>query len=113
MHRWRYLLGRPQRGDIVAIRDPLDEGLSVKRIIAMPMEEVDFSDGSVRINGEVIPEPYLKKPHWTYPILKTRVNITLGEDEYLVLGDNRTNSIDGRYYGSIDRPRILGVINPR
>ena len=110
LQRWRYLLHDPQRGDIVAIIDPLDEGLSVKRIVALPMEDVKFAGGEILINGEQIDEPYLKEPRGTFPAKRQLIHIQLGTMDYLVLGDNRRNSIDGRMYGPIVRQRILGRI---
>ena len=110
LQRWRYLIRDPQRGDIVAILDPLDEGLSVKRIIALPMEEVKFVRGEVLINGERIDEPYLIEPRMTFPAKRQLMRIQLGKMDYLVLGDNRRNSVDGRMYGPLERQRILGKI---
>jgi signal peptidase I len=70
-------------------------------------------DGHVLLNGTRLSEPYLAPGTPTFTCDKAREEmINVGEGKYFVLGDNRNNSFDSRYYGPISRQNILGVINP-
>ncbi len=96
-----------QRGDIVIFRPPHEEDKDyIKRCIGMPGDFVEFRNGDVYINGEKIDEPYTGgKP--TYPGT-CQVEGTVPEGQILVMGDNRTNSQDSRYFGYLDITRIKG-----
>lgn len=107
--RISYLLGEPQRGDIVVFlppdHAPGDPPL-IKRLIGLPGEIVEFRDTAVYINGVQLDEPYLNEPcQPTY--CGQRVWI-LGPDEYFFMGDNRNHSHDSRSFGPIQRGRIVG-----
>ena len=77
----------------------------VKRIIGIPGDIIDIKDGKVYRNGEELVEPYSIGK--TYAKI-LQFPITIPENKYLVLGDNRENSSDGREFGLIDRSRIKG-----
>ena len=95
--------GKPERGDIVECAFPNRSGTYVKRVIGLPGETVEIVPGAVRINGEALEQDvtpaWLSRPH---------PPITLGEDEYYVLGDNRRNSRDSRSVGPVRRRDITG-----
>lgn len=59
MHRWLMWFNQPERGDIVAIEDPLDDEMSVKRVIGLPGDVVELEHGAVLVNGERLDEAYL------------------------------------------------------
>ena len=105
-----------KRGDIVIITQPnaLNEPL-VKRVIAVGGDKVDinFSEGSVTINGEVIYEPFIAEP--TQRQFDIAFPITVPEGCYFVMGDNRNNSIDSRsnIVGFIKYGYILGTAEAR
>ncbi|MCI9316974.1 MAG: signal peptidase I [Oscillospiraceae bacterium] len=85
-------------GDVVVINDynaELSDTL-VKRIIAVGGQtvDIDFSTGTVYVDGQELDEPYIKEP--TYTTDGTVFPLTLAEDEVLVMGDNRNHSTDSR-----------------
>jgi signal peptidase I len=111
LNRWIYLVRAPERADIVVLRDPLDNGFSVKRVVALPGDTVFLKDGVIFVNGRKIKESYLKAGTPTYAAPNYREQLfKCGPDHYLVLGDNRLNSVDGRVYGPIPRQNILGML---
>ena len=105
------------RGDII-IHDTSKNGIVyVKRIIALPGEKVEIKelqDGSygIYINGKLLDEPYVKNVY-DYPKLSSMPHATMvvPEDSYYVVGDNRGNSFDSRYYGAIKRDIIKGKVS--
>ena len=99
-----YLVGEPQRGDIVAFRFPGDPRLHlIKRVVALPGEEVEIRGGVVYVNGRALAEPYLlTKPAYSYPKKK------VPEGGYFVLGDNRNNSHDSHVWDWLPREYLIG-----
>ena len=102
-----------QRGDIVvAKRDDLytnGDKLVIKRVIGLPGETVTSVSGQIFINGELLNEPYVDAER-NIESAEADWKFTVGENQYLILGDNRDNSYDGRFYGPIDREFICQKI---
>jgi signal peptidase I len=110
---WAFHDRDPARNEIVVLRDPADHGLSVKRIIAVGGESVHFKDGKVFVNGRMLDEPYLLANTRTFTYSQQKEQfITVGKDQFYVLGDNRIVSIDSRAYGPVPRENILGLVKP-
>ena len=100
-----YLVHPPQRGDVVAIRYSGRSVMLCKRIVGLPGEVVGFHAGHVEINGEVLDEPYVKRPcNWEHAPER------LGPGEYYVVGDNRSMDFEQHTKGIADRSRIVGKI---
>jgi len=98
-------LHSPQRNDIIVIKLPEMDELLVKRIVGLPYETIEISNGLVYIDGMPLNEPF---PHDTY--LQNILPRRLGPLEYFVLGDNRGNSNDSRAFGPIMRDDIKGRV---
>jgi signal peptidase I len=113
LQRWVYQLHAPRHSDVVVLRDPSDNGFSVKRIIATPGDSIYFKNANVYANGYKLKETYLATGTPTFTNSKYRNQLILcGRDQYFVLGDNRLNSIDSRAYGPVPRTNIFGPVNP-
>ena len=100
-----YRIGTPERGDIVECSFPGRSGTYIKRVIGLPGDAVQILDSRVYINGEPLSEPYATGPSEDY-------SAQLGPDEYLVLGDNRSQSYDSRAQdmGFIHRENLIGQV---
>jgi len=98
INRLAYWSHPPQRGDVVGIRLDKDE-YSIKRVIGVPGDRIEFRRGTVVVNGKALDEPYVQRPllWWLRPV-------QLGPNEYFVMGDNRTYS----WLGSVAKQSIVG-----
>lgn len=111
LNRWILYLRAPKRTEVVVLRDPVDQGFSVKRVVATAGETVTLRNGLVYVDGHRLEEPYLSPGTPTFPA--SRVNeqtFVCGKDQYFLLGDNRNSSADSRCYGPVPRRNILGLI---
>lgn len=102
-------------GDIVTIdADGLDEQVQdknlIKRVIGIPGDSIDIEDGSVYRNGVKLDEGYIPGLSTAERKWDKYLHVELGEDEYYVLGDNRSKSIDSRIFGPIEKSRIIGEV---
>ena len=127
----------PQRGDIVVFYSPYDGTRLVKRVIGLPGDTVELRDDHLIINGQSVnyeplnpdisgqlpvdeqlqsqfateqlpshPHPVMAIPGM--PAKRTFGPVTVPPGHYFMMGDNRDNSFDSRYYGAVERSRILG-----
>ncbi|HPI67433.1 MAG TPA: signal peptidase I [bacterium] len=106
-----YRFNEPARGDIVVFKYPQNiKEYYIKRIIGLPGERIVIKDGQVNIfnqqhpAGKTLSETYLESGVETWG----DIDVTLGVDEYYVLGDNRTSSKDSRIFGPVARQFIVG-----
>ena len=109
--RLDYIVGVPQRGDVVQLEIPGRDGEYLKRVVGLPGETVEIIGGVVHINGQALNETYAT-------LSDDDFRIQLDEDEYFVLGDNRPVSYDSREedFGVISagcfRGRVRAIIWP-
>jgi len=105
VNRISYSKAKPNRGDVVAIRMAGEKSLLLKRIIALPGERVAIRRGVVTINGAPLNEPYvLANRTWNSP------EIHLNDNEYFVIGDNRTMDQRWHDFGVRKREDIVGKV---
>lgn len=106
--RLAYSFSEPERGDIIIFKYPDDESQKfVKRIIGLPGETVTITQAKVYINDEELDEPYLKEA-WISATGPFKFEVP--EGCYLVLGDNRNDSLDARFWVNtyVTRDEIIG-----
>jgi signal peptidase I len=104
VNKIQYLLQSPQRGDVVIFRYPLNEKKNfIKRVIGLPGEKVEIRAGKIFVNGVRVPEPYpFNFADYDYG------PVTVGPDEYFVLGDNRPYSSDSHSWGMVPTKDLIG-----
>lgn len=102
--------GNVERGDIIVFNPPNGDKPYIKRIIGLPGDVITFQDGFVYVNGVKLDEPYIADGNGITrcPTTSCRVPVTVGPDQVYVLGDNRTNSEDSRYFGPFAISAIIG-----
>ena len=112
----------PARGDIIAFDYPLQPAtMFIKRVAAMPGDTVEIRDKRLLVNGAAVDEPYVqhadaeiypRDPRLPEPYrsLDQYGPYRVAPDTFFVLGDNRDRSSDSRYWGSVPRKNVRGVV---
>lgn len=95
------------RGDIIVFDLPYAQ--LVKRVVALPGDSIYINDGKLYVNNMLVEEPYIKQEDKMSAGHLGRY-ITLGEGEYIVLGDNRALSVDSRQFGVVKEEYIVGKV---
>ncbi len=107
-----YRFHAAERGDVVVFRYPLDpKQYFIKRIIALPGERVSVADGKITVFNDAHPDGWLlDESAYLSAGIQTFGNtvVTLGAEEYFVLGDNRSASLDSRSFGPLPKRFIVG-----
>jgi signal peptidase I len=105
----RYVFRPPHRGDVVVFEPPIPNRGDrdfIKRIIGEPGDHVVVKDGRVSVNGRQLHEQYIANGQTFCG--GQYCDVTLGPDEYYVMGDNRANSSDSRLWGPVPGGSIVG-----
>lgn len=110
VNKLSYDLHDVNRGDVVVFERPPSETDStvkdlIKRVIALPGETVESREGHVYIDGQLLDEPYLPSGSTTTPAVERQ---TVPAGHVFVMGDNRADSRDSRFFGPIDEDLIVG-----
>jgi signal peptidase I len=98
-----YQLRQPARGEIIVLKRASEADL-IKRVIGLPGETIQVTNGQVQINGQPITESYLKDAR----INQDTAPLTIPADRVFVMGDNRNNSSDSRGFGPVPINDIVG-----
>ena len=107
----------PEVGDIIVFDNPVldsEHDILVKRVVALGGQTVDFVDGSLYVDGIMVDEPYTVG--LTYPLDMTAPGVrlsfpyTVPEGCVWVMGDNRENSADSRYFGPVPQDNVIGTV---
>ena len=98
----------PDHSDVVIFRR--EEKLLIKRVAALPGDTIEGRDGTIYLNGSVVPESYAEQPGHPPKDMRTFGPFKLKAGEYFVIGDNRDKSFDSRFarFGLVPRTAILG-----
>jgi len=104
-HTWA-----PKRGDVVVFKYPRDEQTDfIKRLIGEPGDTIEIRNKQLYLNGEPVKEPYII--HTDFNLIPERDNfgpITVPEGKYFMMGDNRDQSLDSRFWGFVSENKIKG-----
>lgn len=106
---WAYLDHLPKRSDILVFKYPLKPKMYfTKRLIGGQNEKVSIDKGKVRVNGVLLNEPYVLPENNINTSVKEYVEFNVPTESYFVLGDNRDNSHDSRYWGVLKKDAVYG-----
>lgn len=101
--------GGPEQGDIVVFDDPGgDKPQLIKRVIAVAGQTVDVRDGGVYVDGKRLDEPYTHGKPTTHEPGMIRMPVTVPDGFVWMMGDNRPNSGDSRYFGPVPVDSVHG-----
>jgi signal peptidase I len=108
-----YRFGDIHAGDIVTFHDPIEaDRVLIKRVIAVGGQTIDLENGRVLVDGVMLDEPYThgRESVPLEPMVGLQITYpyTIPEGFVWVMGDNRSNSLDSRYFGPISRDLVLG-----
>lgn len=113
-----YRTGEPKRGDVVVFHAPAGAHCPagtgcdfIKRVIGLPGEVVEVTNGKIYVNNKILDEYYLPEEFLTYPGSYTASGpIVVPPGEYFVCGDNRSHSSDSRAFGTVPKANIVGKV---
>jgi signal peptidase I len=106
INKFVYHFAEIHRGDVVVFHYPRDPQKSyIKRVIAVPGDDLRIDDGRTYINGRLLPEPYVPR---RFHDSRSQDVMVIQPDQYFVMGDHRSISSDSRDFGPVPRDLIYG-----
>ena len=106
VNKFIYRFAQPERGDIIVFESVEGGGEDlIKRVVGVPGDKISVRGGRLLVNGERQREPFVYKK---YPDRSSSGATTVPEDHVFVMGDNRANSRDSRYFGTVPERKIEG-----
>jgi signal peptidase I len=111
INKFVYRFAEPERGDIVLFESPdgSEEPL-IKRVVGLPGEALELRKGVLFVDGEKVEEPYLERKPCARGMPKTCSfgPKTVPQGHVFMMGDNRTNSLDSRFFGPVPEEDLIG-----
>jgi len=115
-----YRYRTPERGEVIVFRSPTDnKSFFIKRVIGLPDEKITIKENKIIVfnkenpDGLTLSEAYLKSIFGTSMQAIKDTEVTLANNQYFVLGDNRQESYDSRSWGPLEKSAIVGVVRLR
>jgi len=106
INKFVYRFTAIERGDVVVFWYPLDRSKSfIKRVIGLPGDTLEMRQGTLYVNGKIVPEPYVPL---RYEDFSNFGPVTVPRDSYFVMGDHRISSNDSRVFGAVENKFIYG-----
>ena len=107
-----YRFREPERGDVIVCNSPVNNDYYLKRIVALPEERVKIENNTIVVYNKENPTGFVLEENYIYEETQGSINVSLKENEYFVLGDNREHSLDSRssILGFVDEERIYGTV---
>lgn len=105
-----YRFEEPSRGEVIVFRFPIEPSkFLIKRVVGLPGETIEIRGDTITVFNKEHPDGFVWRQGTIHSSGRpARQNVTLGEDEYFVLGDNRDESADSRLWGPLERRFIVG-----
>jgi len=112
VNKFIYKFKRPERGDVIVFVSPEDKKKDfIKRLVGLPGETLEISNGMILINGVAVGKDSILRERYYYnrgDFGKEGQAVKIPEDAYFVLGDNSISSRDSRYWGFLPKRYLLG-----
>lgn len=111
VNKFVYRFTGPAWGDLVLFEEPASgDKIAIKRVVGLPGDKVAVWDGVLFVNGERRPEPYINYQSTDSAFFGPE---KVPEDHVFVMGDNRNNSLDSRFFGAVPEEKVLGKVSLR